>query len=71
MDRTRTRYSEKIKGDRGNFGWLARFDMTGGHLGITQFEGDAVNDRVLLSPAQVQELLDFVGKKPRATVKRS
>lgn len=62
-DRTRTRYSEKIKGDRGNFDWEVRFDVTGGHLGITQFEGAAVKDRVLLSPAQVQELLDFVGKK--------
>lgn len=62
-DRTRTRYSEKVKGDRGNFNWLARFDLSGGYLGITQFEGDAVTDRVLLSPAQVQQLVDFVSKK--------
>lgn len=59
----RTRYSDTIKGSRGNFDWLARFDLTNGHLGITQFEGDAVKDRVLLSPAQVQELLNFISKK--------
>lgn len=59
----RTTYSEKIKGARGNYGWLARFDITNGYLGITQFEGEKVNDRVLLSPAQVQELLDFISRK--------
>lgn len=66
--RGRTYYSEKIKGDRGNFEWLARFDRTDGYLGITQFDGDAVKDRVLLSPAQIRQLLEFVnqGKKTRA-----
>lgn len=58
-----TQYSERIRGARGNFDWAARFDMTDGYFGITQFEGEAVKDRVLLSPAQVLELLDFVGKK--------
>jgi hypothetical protein len=62
-DHGRTRYSDKIKGSRGNFDLLARFDLTNGHLGITQFEGDAVKDRVLLSPAQVQELLNFISSK--------
>jgi len=62
-DNTTTRYSEKIKGDRGNFDWTARFDVTGGYLGITQWEGEVARDRVLLSPAQVQELLDFVGRR--------
>lgn len=65
LDNTRTRYSEKIKGDRRNYDWLARFDMTGGYLGITQLDGETVTDRVLLSPAQVKELLDFVGKRSR------
>lgn len=65
IDNTRTRYSEKIKGDKRNYDWLARFDMTGGYLGITQLEGETVKDRVLLSPAQVKELLDFVGKRNR------
>jgi hypothetical protein len=58
-----TTYSEKVKGARGNYGWLARFDLTDGYLGITQFEGEKVKDRVLLSPAQVQELLNFIGSK--------
>lgn len=57
-----TRYSERIKGNRGNFNWPVRFDLTDGYLGITQMEGESVNDRVLLSPTQVQELLDFVSK---------
>jgi hypothetical protein len=58
-----TTYSEKVKGARGNHGWLARFDLTDGYLGITQFDGEMVKDRVLLSPEQVQELLDFIGQK--------
>ena len=61
-----THYSERVRGARGNYDWAARFDLTDGYLGITQFEGDAVKDRVLLSPAQVQALLDFVGKKKTA-----
>lgn len=58
-----TRYSEKLKGARGNYNWAARFDITDGYLGITQFDGEAVKDRVLLSPAQVQELLEFLGSR--------
>ena len=58
-----TTYSDKVKGDRGNYSWIARFDLTDGYLGITQFDGEAVKDRVLLSPAQLQELLDFIGNK--------
>jgi hypothetical protein len=63
MGADETRYSEKIEGDRGNYQWGARFDITGGHLGITQFDGDAVKDRVLLWPKQVKELMAFVGRK--------
>jgi hypothetical protein len=59
----RTHYSEKIKGDRGNHNFESRFDVSDGYLGITQWDGESVTDRVLLSPAQVQGLLDFVGKK--------
>jgi len=60
---SRTRYSNRIKGDRGNFDWPARFDWTtggGGYLGITQMDGDEVKDRVLLSPKQVEELAAFI-----------
>lgn len=60
-----TTYSEKINGSRGNYGWEVRFDLTDNeYLGITQFDGETVKDRVLLSPAQVKELVSFVsGKK--------
>jgi hypothetical protein len=62
----RTTYSEKIKGSPRNYGWAVRFDLTDGYLGITQFEGEAVKDRVLLSPAQVRELVNFTaGKKTK------
>jgi hypothetical protein len=58
----RTVYTERIKGDEGNHGRDAQFDLTDGYLGITDFE-----DRVLLSPAQVKALVNFVvGKKARA-----
>lgn len=61
-----TTYSGLIKGTRGNYGWSARFDISeSGYLGISQFEGDAVKDRVLLSPAQVKELLAFCGRKAK------
>ncbi len=59
----RTTYSEKVKGARGNYGWLAMFDLTDEYLGITQFEGEVAKDRVLLSPAQVKELLEFVDRQ--------
>jgi hypothetical protein len=58
------RYSEKIDGDQGNYDWQVRFDVTdNGYLGINQYEGKNLADRVLLSPAQVQELIDFVRKR--------
>lgn len=61
-----TTYSEKVRGASGNYGWQVRFDLTDNeYLGITQFDGETVKDRVLLSPAQVKELVSFVsGKKP-------
>ena len=62
-----TTYSEKIKGSPGNYGWEARFDLTDNeYLGITQFDGETVKDRVLLSPAQVKELVNFVSGKKTA-----
>lgn len=63
----KTYYSEKIKGTRRNYDWAVGFDLTDGFLGITQFDGETVKDRVLLSPAQVRELLNFAtGKKQAA-----
>lgn len=61
MSEDATKYSEAVKGDRGNYEWGASFDLTGGYLGITQTEDDKVKDRVLLSPKQVEELTKFLG----------
>ena len=62
--RGRTYYSEKIRGAQGNYGWAVGFDITDGYIGITQFDGETVKDRVLLSPAQARELVEFItGKK--------
>lgn len=54
-----TVYSDRIKGAPRNYNWPVRLDITDGYLGITQFDGEKVKDRVLLSPAQVRELLKF------------
>ena len=62
MPAGRTTYSKRFDGDRGNFKWPARYDLTDRYLGITQFEGDQVKDRVLLSPDQVKELIDFINR---------
>jgi hypothetical protein len=59
----RTVYSEKIEGARGNYHLPARFDLTGGYLGISQFDNAAIKDRVLLSPRQLKALLAFVAKR--------
>ncbi len=61
MREDETRYSEAIKGDRGNYKWPVRFDINGrGYLGISQ-----MNERVLMCPAQVAELVAFIKAKPR------
>jgi hypothetical protein len=61
MEEDQTVYSEIVDGDKANYDWRVRFDLTGGkYLGITQYEGDAVKDRILLSPNQVSELLAFL-----------
>lgn len=57
-----TEYSEKVPGTRGNYEWPVRFEVTDGYLGIAQYEGDKVKDKVLLSPAQVRKLVAFVAR---------
>jgi hypothetical protein len=60
-DQNFTRYSEKIEGDHGNYGWQTRFDISdNGYLGINQYEAGGLTDRILLSPNQVRELIEFV-----------
>lgn len=66
-----TVYSKKIPGGERNFRWPVSFDATGGkvrgHIGISQYGSETDNghgrlvDRVLLSPAQVTALLEFLG----------
>ena len=57
-----THYSEKLDGEPANHNLVARYDITDGLLGVTQWDGDTVKDRVLLSPNQVKELLAFVAR---------
>lgn len=67
MGADETKYSEKITGERRNYNWAVRFDITGnGFVGITQYDGDTVKDRVLLSPDQVAKLSRFVSSAKRA-----
>lgn len=56
-------YSDKVKGDRGNFDQSVKFDKQDGYIGITQYEGDSVRDRVLLSPKQFEALRRFAKAK--------
>jgi len=58
-------YSEKIEGTRGNYHWPVRFDYHGGFVGIDQWDGDKITDRVLLSPVQVKALISFVRRCER------
>jgi hypothetical protein len=57
-----TIYSKEFQGERGNYKWPVRFDLIDGFVGITQFDGKEVKDRVLLSPKQMRELLTFIRK---------
>lgn len=57
--RGHTYYSKKVKGAQGNYDWPVRFDRTDGYIGVNQYDGEALKDRVLLSPAQVRELVKF------------
>ena len=54
-----TRYSKPVPGDKGNYHWTAKFDMTDGYVGITQVEVGQTLARVLLSPRQMHALIDF------------
>lgn len=58
-----TTYSKDIPGARGNYEWPVRFDVTDGFVGVTQFDGNKVKDRVLLSPEQVKKLIAFIKSK--------
>jgi len=58
-----TTYSKEIPGETRNYNKPVRFDLTDGFLGISQEDGANVRDRVLLSPAQVRELLSFVAER--------
>jgi len=55
------KYSEKVKGNNQNYNWAVRFDRDHGYLGISQYNEDGSHkERVLLSPAQVKALQEFL-----------
>lgn len=58
-----TDYSDRIPGQSRNHDWPVRFDVTDGCLGISQYEGDDLKDRVLLSPEQVRALIEFYRRR--------
>ena len=58
-----TTYSEIAEGNDGNHRRAVCFDSTDGYVGITQKDGDAWRNRVLLSPAQVEALKAFLVKR--------
>ncbi len=64
MKKGDTRYSERIDGDAGNYGWRATFAITDGYVNIMQKQ-DGKHESVLLSPAQFRALLAFVAPKRR------
>jgi hypothetical protein len=52
--------SDMIPGSQGNYRWRVRFDLSPqGYLGIDQYDGNELKDRVLLSPAQIEALRAF------------
>ena len=58
-----THYSKTIPGTATNYNYSARFDWTGGYIGISQHVENDGLQRVLLSPRQVKFLLLFVEAK--------
>lgn len=62
-----TKYSRVVAGTHANHDLTARFDLTDGILGITQWQPDSrQHERVLLNKKQVEEMLQFLnGKKQR------
>lgn len=62
-----TKYSRVVEGTATNHSLNARFDLTDGILGISQWERGAKSyERVLLNKKQVQELQQFLnGRKQR------
>ena len=60
-----TTYSGVVNGDAQNHKLPVRFDVTDGYVGISQYDGTLVADRVLLSPKQVQALVQFMRKAKR------
>lgn len=66
-----TQYSAAITGDKGNHLFPVRFDLTGQYLGITTTDPvDGTIERVLLSPAQVRALIQFVTLERGSSVSR-
>ena len=65
IEKDEIRYSDKIKGDSGNYNWQIRLDADRGYLGITQWIDGGEIERVLLSPKQLDALLAFLRENKR------
>jgi hypothetical protein len=65
-----TKYSKKIPGTVGNYGWSVRYAKTDGYVLVYQ-EKEYVTEAVLLSPAQLDKLIAFASPpaKRRSTKK--
>lgn len=67
MRKGSTIYSRKVEGDAANYHNACTFDLTDGYLGITEVQpGRKTIERVLLSPKQVDALIDWLRKRRRA-----
>jgi hypothetical protein len=61
MANGKTRWSEQVPGDVGNYDWPAQFAVTDGYVNVYQKKPDGSGtESVLLSPAQVRELVKFL-----------
>jgi hypothetical protein len=58
-----TQYGNKIPGDRGNYNWAVRADVTDGYVRIQQFDDEM--SVVLLTPKQWAAISKFVKETSR------
>jgi hypothetical protein len=65
-----TKYSKKIPGAVGNYGWSVKYAKTDGYVLVYQYRESGI-EAVLLSPAQLHKLIAFASQpaKRRSTKK--
>lgn len=59
-----TYYSDDWIGDRGNYDWSVNADWCRGYIGVNQKKDDGTMERVLLSPRQTRELVEWLKQFP-------